>query len=263
MVARPENPFQNYCHEAEAPFSAYDQARYSGTYAGYVTGKVGEPRMVTPGYDSGVMSLVVGTMIVVLFSLKHWRRYFDTFGQDLFSTRRRVDSFETHTIGEAWVSFALVLLMCVFEALALFCVVQVDGLSPFVLVGGMVLCAVAYYLLQLAVFHVVGWLFSDPVGARQLTHGFVSSQALLGMTLVLPVLVALYYPAFTFEMVCIVSALYVLTRLIFIVKGFRVFYDGLSTVPYFIVYLLAIEVAPFALAFRFIYCTVLGKNGLM
>ena len=51
-------------------------------------------------------------------------------------------------------------------------------------------------------------------------------------------------------MVATGSVLYLVVRLIFICKGFRLFYDNLLSSVYFILYLCTLEIAPLILLYK-------------
>ena len=89
--------------------------------------------------------------------------------------------------------------------------------------------------------------FSDKIGSRLWIDGFKASQAFLGL-LLLPVLVLLMlYPAHGKLLIGAAVLLYLVGRLIFIYKGFRIFYSNLTSIVYFILYLCAVEIVPLAI----------------
>jgi len=48
-------------------------------------------------------------------------------------------------------------------------------------------------------------------------------------------------------MLLVAAGLYICARLVFICKGFRIFYGNLSSIVYFLLYLCAVEMVPLAL----------------
>lgn len=253
MRLRQENPFRTHSHEIEAPSSASEMEAYSGTYAGYVTGHVGIPRPYMPGYDSGVMCIVVGMLLLVAFNFKHWGRFFKTFGNDLLSVRRRANVFDDNTMSETRVLIVLIMLECVCEAILVYCAISIRATtmqSIFPAIGLLSLSAGLFYILQLVAYSIVGSVFSDPTGRRQWVKGFNASQAFLGLFLLLPALIVLFYPGSSTWMLLLGASLYIIARLVFICKGFKIFYRGAGSLVYFIIYLLAVEIAPVVLLYR-------------
>ncbi len=89
-----------------------------------------------------------------------------------------------------------------------------------------------YYLWQLCAYRIVGYVFTDKLSARQWIKGFNASQALLGLLLTIPALIVLFNPggaAAVANRNCLLSD----SRLIFIFKGFRLFYDNFGSLLYF------------------------------
>lgn len=242
-----DTPFQAHVHEWDAPASAQEQAAYSGTYASYVTGHVGTPRPYMPGYDSGVMCLVVGMLLLLAFSFKHWRRFFKTFGNDLLSVRRRANVFDDSTMSETRVLAVLVIQVCICEAILVYCTfgsgfASVQTIFP--AIGILTLAAGIFYLLQLMAYSIIGSVFSDKAGCRQWIKGFNASQAFLSLLLLVPALVVLFYPNTAIWMPIVAGGLYATVRIIFVCKGFKIFFQGINSLLYFIIYLLAVEVTP-------------------
>lgn len=240
-------PFQPHGHEWDAPCSADEHAAYSGTYASYVTGHVGTPRPYMPGYDSGVMCLVVGMLLLLAFSFKHWRRFFKTFGNDLLSVRRRANVFDDSTMSETRVLIVLVIQVCICEAILVYCTfgsgfASVQTIFP--AIGILTLAAGIFYLLQLMAYSIIGSVFSDKAGRRQWIKGFNASQAFLSLLLLIPALVVLFYPDTAMWMPIVAGGLYLTARITFVCKGFKIFFQGINSLLYFIIYLLAVEVTP-------------------
>jgi hypothetical protein len=64
----------------------------------------------------------------------------------------------------------------------------------------------------------------------------------------LPVLVLLMlYPANGKLLLSVAALLYLVGRLVFVIKGFRIFYGNLTSIIYFLLYLCAVEIVPLAL----------------
>ena len=170
----------------------------------------------------------------------------------MFSTRRRENLFEDHTVNETSILAALIANTCIVEGFIIYFAVQLlrPELAPslrdsvFLHIASFCALAAGFYTTQWLVYKVLGYTFSDKEGTRLWLDGFKSSQSLLGLVL-LPVLVLLLvYTAHGKMLLYIAALLYLVVRLIFIYKGFRIFYSNLSSVLYFILYLCAVEIAP-------------------
>ena len=111
----------------------------------------------------------------------------------------------------------------------------------------------AYYLFELVSYNIVGYTFAGTEGRREWLRGFNASQALLGVALTVPAALVLFYPATTLWMVIAGAFAWFLARVFFISKGFRIFYDKIGSLLYFILYLCTLEIIPLILVY---YCSV-------
>ncbi len=242
-----QNPF-NTCHEEEAPTSAAARETYASHAPSWTSGKEGVERPVTPGADSGILALLVGVIALVGLNMGHVRRVFRTLPQDLLSVRRRANLFDEHTANETRVIVVLLLVTCVMEGLLLFmwlgsATIHDPG-KMLTTVGLLTALGGAYYLFQLAACATVGYVFTDSVSASLWRRGLNASQVMLGLSLTIPTLVALFYPETAPRMLVAAAALYLTSRICYISKGFRIFYINFPSLLYFILYLCTLEIIP-------------------
>jgi hypothetical protein len=248
MSSATVNPF-NTCHEIDAPSSAADREAYATHLPAWMQGVVGQQRPVTPATDSGILSLLVVMMVLIGLNMRHVNRVFRSMFHDLLSVRRRANLFDEHTANEIRVVVLLVLLMCVMEGLLLFFAfgeVTPTTTSQQVLTTVLLLIglAVAFYLFQVCACSVVGYVFTDKVSAALWRQGLNASQVCLGLALAVPAVVSLFYPAMVQPMLWLAAGLYLLSRICYIIKGFRIFYTDFSSLLYFILYLCTLEIIP-------------------
>ena len=206
-----------------------------------------EPRAAMPGYDSGAMALLLGVALMIMANFRHYSTFLKIFAQDLWSVRNRGNIFDDRTVSESRIMASLVMLACVCEGILAFS--AVNALSPgslrvFPAICTGVAVAAGYYIWQLVAYTVTGYAFASRSGRRQWIKGFNASQALLGLALVIPAVTAMFNPAAATVMVATGAVLYLVARLIFICKGFRLFYDNLLSSVYFILYLCTLEIVP-------------------
>lgn len=242
------------CREAQAPSSAAETAKMTVGKIPYLGGIEPEERPTLPGYDSGIACLLLGVFLLLAFNLSRYSTYIKTFTQDLWSVRRRENVFNVRTINETRVQMSLLLLVCICEGILAHAVTADTplwhhlGMFPVILILSAV--AVAYYGAQTVAYRLVGYVFSDKVTSRQWVKGFSSSQSFLGLALTVPALLVLFNPGTAFIMVPIAVFLYFTARLIFICKGFRLFYHNFDSLVYFILYLCTLEIIPLILLVR-------------
>lgn len=247
--------FRSY--EPDAPTSPLDQALYTTREPGWMSGIPGQERPVAPGSDNGILAMVVMLLVLVGLNMRHVRRLLRTVTQDLLSVRRRSNVFDDHTAKETRTILILLLQLCCFEGILLFLWLwdpasahsaatseAMAGAPVFYPVAWLSGLAMVYYIFQLTCCGLIGYTFADHTGASQWRRGLNASSVLLGIFLAVPTLVSLFYPAVTGAMLWLAASLFILSRLVYIAKGFRIFYTNFPSLLYFILYLCTIEIVP-------------------
>ena len=240
------------CREENAPSSIREKELCTIISDPYTNGLVGETRPTQPGQNSGVLTVLVLTFLFVAFSFKHYSRLFKHSTQDLWSMRRRENAFDEHTSNETRTLIAMLIQLWVYEGVLLFGKLSTNAISEdkiFPIVVSLIGLSAVFYLLQLFIYNIIGYVFSDKVGTSLLIKGFNASQILLGITLLIPAFVSIFYPGHSAMMFNIAFLLYFIARVIFICKGFRIFYHNFSSLLYFILYLCTLEIIPVILVY--------------
>lgn len=244
------NEFARHSTEADAPFSVSESViTPSVPTSTYMLGVEGTPRPVGYGENSWLSTVIVAMLVIIALNISHCRQLFKNFRQNLVGMRQRANAFDNRTANEMRTLFIIIVLLCLSEGILLFSsavsagIVREDtsALSMTMLLG---LCALCYYLWQLAVYRTIGYAFSDRDATRQWLSGFNASQTLLSLLLIVPALLSLFYTGIAGVMLILASGCYILTRLLFIYKGFRIFYTNFGSLLYFILYLCALEITP-------------------
>ena len=205
----------------------------------------------TPLNDTGVMGLVLLVFFLIAVSFRGGYKYVADSSHYMFSVRKRQNAFEDHTMNETMMMIALTLNTCLMSGILFH--IGIDHFYPemgltddvFKSVRCLSLLACTFYLLQLILYYTLGYVFShDKEDTRLWLDGFKSTQSILGLTLTPIVFVALLYPGSTVFMINIAIILYFCSRLVFVSKGFRIFFNNLSSCVYFILYLCTVEFVP-------------------
>jgi hypothetical protein len=241
-------PLQHHSHPGDSPIEYWITDITHGT-VGYTTGLSATERPELPGYNSGVLCLTIAMLLFVIFNARNYGRFFHTLVNNLWSVRTRTNLFDEHTVNETGLMGALIAQVCVYEALLAVCCMFANGYSfSAVSMGAMVGLAAlftgGYYVAQLIVYKIIGYAFTTRNLSSQWIQGFNSSQTLLGFALLLPAMISLFYPAAVNALCGVSIALYVIARIVFICKGFRIFYHNLFSLVYFILYLCSVEIIP-------------------
>lgn len=214
--------------------------------------------------ESDGLSWVFGGLlllfVMVCIKFKNNYRYMKAVIVDLTDVRRRHNAFDD-TVKET--SFLLMLdMLWVFSAGVLI----YQGLSWYTGLGdsrfgtlphlpgedtlGIAICcgvAFAYFLLMLLAYFVVGRVFSDSQSTSSWIKGFLASQGLTALLLFPTAMISLCYPEAT-EILLIISAVgFGLGKIIFIYKGFRIFFTQIASWLLFLYYLCSLEIVPLIL----------------
>ena len=218
-------------------------------------GAEAQPFTRSPLHDTPSMALLLAGMLAVALSYHKGYKYIENFFHYMFSTRRRENLFEDHTVNETGILTALIGNTCIVEGFLIFAAVRMlcPSLAPALQANVFphiaIYCGIAvlFYVGQWLVYKVLGYTFSDKQGTKLWIDGFKATQAFLGL-LLLPVLILLMlYPNHGKLLLSIAASLYLIARLVFIFKSFRIFYGNLSSILFFILYLCAVEIVPLAI----------------
>lgn len=241
------------CVADEAPQALGEsKGAHSGT-VGYISGINPEPRPLLPGYNDGVTALVTGIFLLLALSVSRRSNFLKTFTAALLSGRRTGNSFDDQTVAESRITVALLIICCICEGILLFFATTRADYS-FNVFGSIALftgVAAALMIFQTVCYSLTGFAFAPAANdTRQWLRGFFASQALLGLVLLLPALMIIYYPGNADITLKVAATLYVLARLMFIRKGFKFFYTNFFSLVYFILYLCTLEIAPILVLWR-------------
>ena len=213
------------------------------------------PYTASPLHDTPSMALLLAGLLAMAMSYHTGYKYIENFFHNMFSTRRRENLFEDHTVNETGILAALIANACIVQGFIIYFAVQL--LQPqlaqalqsgvFLHIASFCLIAAGFYIAQLLVYKLIGFTFTDKVGSKLWIDGFKASQSFLGLLLLLVLVPLMLFPAGSKMLLIMAAVMYILARLIFIYKGFRIFYGSLSSCIYFILYLCAVEIVPLAL----------------
>lgn len=239
------------CVETEGPKILHLQNAVLGRVS-YTEGVLPEPRPMLPGYDSGVMCLLIAIFLILTANFRHYSTFIKTLAQDLFTVRRRANAFdENNTVSETRVLISLITLVCFCEGIIIYgSTIIGSAVAAFPTICILTLLTGVYYFWQLAAYRTVGYIFGTRNYTSQWLKGFNASQSLLGLLLVIPALLLLFNPGMKTILLGVSIAFYFIARLIFITKGFRIFYDNYGSLVYFILYLCTLEIIPPLVLFR-------------
>lgn len=199
-------------------------------------------------------------------------KFITAFFHDLVVVRERENLFDVTMRETSFIFFVLLLSGCSLGVLLRFAVPLYGGAVPIKAdipdLGGFItgdlpatlVCmalACAYIGAMWVCYTAVGKVFSDSLHTWLWVRGFTAGTG-LGATFFFPLaLLALAYPDFTVPIVLIAFVMLILVKIIFIVKGFRIFFTESSLWVVFLYYLCSLEIVPLVITFG-LACSLLG-----
>lgn len=214
----------------------------------WLSGKSGVERQHSGGSDSGLLTIITMLMVVMALNFKYCPRIFSNFTDELLSIRRRANVFDEHTTNETRVLLLMIIEYTAACSLLLYAAINMqhphDTSHIFKAVSMLMGLMAVYYVFQLAAYSYVGYLFTEKIRRQQWLRGFNASQSLAGLILLIPALITLFYPQATYYTLIVAASIYLLARIIFIAKGFRIFFNKITSIFYFILYLCTLEIIP-------------------
>lgn len=219
-------------------------------------GKECLPFNSTPLRDTGTMGLVIFSFIIIAITFRYGYKYVTDFTHHMFSVRKRQNAFEDHTMNETMMMITMIVNTCVMTGVLFY--IGINHMHPefslsehlFKAIGLFSLYSGGFIIMQLILYYLLGYVFSQSKEDTRLwIDGFKASQSVFGLLTTPIVFITLLYPGSTSLMLIIALILYFGSRLVFISKGFRIFFNNIPSCVYFILYLCSVEIVPVLLIY--------------
>ena len=208
--------------------------------------------------SEGVSYILLGMFLLFLVIALRFRnnmKYAITMLRNLVETRTRQNVFDD-TVRETSLIVLLNLMWCVSAGIIGFCVISYLNPSDIPpssralgMVAGMIFAGV-YALFLWGAYASVGWVFSDKTHAELWVKGFSASQALMTPALFLLALLVISTPHMALQGAIPATFVFILAKLVFIWKGYRIFFNQFSSWVLFLCYLCSLEIVPLILCYR-------------
>lgn len=218
------------------------------------SGLMPSPRQILPGYDSGVLIMAIGAFLLATIGLMGARRLWHSFFRGLTHSGPAASAAATAeaTTGERWSVTAALIQTFMCEGLLLFSYAVTSHSYPIappsylevaLVCSG--ICALLYCV-QWTGYAAVAYAFAPRPASdtKAWLRAFAATQSMLGLWLLLPAIGSLFYPAAVSWLFQLSVALYAAARILFIIKGFRIFYTDTFSFFYFFLYLCTLELLP-------------------
>ena len=206
-----------------------------------------------PLHDDTFFALLLAGLVVFLLFIRHRKRIL-SWQPDGKTEHYRDSNRSKHLLGinahlrNLFLAYTF-LVEGALGTIALFVVGQPLPLSGGYAVNTLLLAlpAALYFLLQQGIFVLLAATFSSDARGREWCDTHLIINLLLGIGLFPFAFVATYLPEAA--QMCLICAiiLYLLTRILFIIKGVKLFLRDFRCLLYFILYLCTLEIAPLLL----------------
>ena len=201
------------------------------------------------GDNSVLVALLVGLAVLLMFCTRGVRRTLQSYKGELWSLRRRQNVFDAETGISVPVAFLLGITFVVYSATDVYIGLAREvafNLNRYLQITAL-FCG--FYIFKLCAYSLVGYSFAEAPRGRQWITGFNAAMAFVGLFLVIPTLAALYIAQVADFVLYYCLIVWLIGQIIFICKGFRIFYRNYRSIFYFFLYLCTLEIIPlFALA---------------
>lgn len=217
------------------------------------------PLPITARNDNSIAAswIIMGLLMVLCVICARYKsntKYLKRLFSDLTDTRERGNVFDD-TSSET--TFIITLnVLCAFS-MGLMLYIGMCTLGPlqmkadgFTNQAWTCIAATGLYCLAMPIIYTIaGNIFSTAGHTRLWTRGFMASQALTGLLLLLPALMAFFYPDAAKALTYTAITIYITLKIIFISKTFRIFFKHFAAWLLFLYYLCIVEIIPLFLTY--------------
>lgn len=212
-----------------------------------------QPRVEQHGLSAGLSWIMGGLLLLFLIIAIRFHnnsKYLGAMLKSAVEVRERGNVFDD-TVRET--SFVILLnlmwAVCVGILLFIFAGGSMGAPGAAVGMGISIGLSVIYELFLGASYWVVGSVFSDHLHTRMWLRGFLSANGLTTLILFPVAMMALCYPANAAVAVDIGLIAVIIGKIIFIWKGFRIFFSQIGSWVLFLYYLCSLEIVPLVLLY--------------
>ena len=216
------------------------------------------PDSLRTGGNIGVSFILSGLFILFLIIALRFRnnyKYVIGIFRNLVETRTRQNVFDD-TVNETTLIVLLNALWCACAGVTGYIFYQF--MSPATgewqdrAVGMLLGMAVAtvYAIFMWGAYWGVGWVFSDRSHAALWVKGYAASQALMAPAFFVISLIGICNPETAPGVAGVAITVFVIAKVAFIWKGYKIFFNQFSSWVLFLCYLCSLEIVPLVLCYR-------------
>lgn len=237
-----------------------DSVDVIGSRCGFVISQPPAAKATPREFFSAGSWIILGLIILLVavsLRIRNNARYLGTLVRDLTEVRLRGNLFDD-TVKETSLLFMLAILWSCSGGVLLYYLLlhlsgtwPTDSLSLPILetrrpecIGICMGMCLAYVIVMTVAYYVVGNVFSDSSHSREWVKGFLAEQGISTIGLLPLALMSICYPGSTVTFLWLAAIVFALGKIIFIIKGFRIFFTQISSWVLFLYYLCSLEIVP-------------------
>ena len=204
---------------------------------------------------SFILSALFILFLAIALRFRNNMKYVAAIFRNLIETRTRQNVFDD-TVRETSLIVLLNILWCACVGIIGSCCMvfsPMASLWPASQTTGMLIgmaMALCYTIFMYLAYYSVGWVFSDSEHAVVWLKGYGASQALMAPFFFILALLAVCLSEAELTVAIITVLIFILCRLFFITKGFKIFFSQFSSWVLFLCYLCSLEIIPLVLTYR-------------
>lgn len=210
------------------------------------SGMVPVNRPETAATNSGMAAIIMAMLLLTVLCMRQSGRLLKAMYDDITRNRHNRHDLDERTPAQSRLIAIFATQACVYGGILLLAYVRTSGTVIPVMAGCGLLIALCllYFVFQLFAYDTVGYAFTDAEHRRSWLRAFTATQSFLGFALLPVAIITVFYPEAGQWPLMVAAICYIIARLAFIVKGFRIFYHNFGSLLYFILYLCTLEIIP-------------------
>ena len=222
----------------------------------WTSGMEGSSRQGSLTGNSGILTVIVVLFVMLSMNFKECRKLFSRFTEELRNDKKRENAFDERTGHETRLTFLTVIQFLIYAGIILCGATMIinhtdeNYTGNFICITKFIGLVAIYYIFQLCAYSLTGYTFAGKEGSKKWIRALNATQSMAGVALMIPALMILFYPGSATAMITAAAIIYIIARLIFIYKGFSIFYKNIFSLVYFILYLCTLEIIPVIYVFK-------------
>lgn len=231
-------------------------------------GIAGDPADYTFRNDDNVTGIMLASFFVMAWVVASSWKFLRTHFKEFFYTRERGNLFAERDGRQLRGRAFLVVQTCFLISLLSFTATRTllpdvfSTASPYLLLGGVTVVSVLYYLLKLLLYGLVNHTFFSPIKCHLWTDTYLVSVLLTGCVLLPVVLLVVFFDLpFAYAVLVTVLLLSVIKTML-LYKSYCIFFKTSLGIVHVILYLCTLEIIPFSAFLATLYALISGMPAL-